>query len=68
MTSSIAGAGTNDASVETSPVYHATVTVGTVKAYTSRAGVAIVNAGPSRKLTITAGDTLASTSLSISGR
>jgi hypothetical protein len=68
VTSSIAGAGTNEASVETSPVYHATVTLGTVTAYTSLAGVAIVSAGPSRKLTVTAGDTLAPTSLSISRR
>ncbi len=46
VTSSIAGAGTNEANVETSPVYHATVTLGRVTAYTSRAGVAIVKRGP----------------------
>jgi hypothetical protein len=68
VTSSIAGAGPNEASVETSPVYHATVTLGTVTEYTGLTGVAIVNAGPGRKLTVTAGNTLAPTSLSITGR
>ncbi len=67
VTSSIAGAGANEAGVETSPVYHATVRLGSVTAYTGRAGVTIVKACHSRRLTVTAGDTLKPTSLSLSG-
>lgn len=66
VTSSIAGAGTNEAGVETSPVYHATVALGSVTTYTNRAGVATVKVRDSRRLTVTAGDTLKPTSLSLS--
>ena len=68
VTSSIAGAGTNEAGVETSPVYHATVTLGSVTTYTSRAGVATVKVRHNCKLTVTAGDTLKPTMLSLSRR
>ena len=68
VTTSIAGAGTNEAGVETSPVYHATVTLGSVTTYTSRAGVATVKVRHNCKLTVTAGDTLKPTMLSLSRR
>ena len=68
VTSSIAGAGANEAGVETSPVYHATVTLGGVTTYTNRAGIAFIKVRHNCKLTVTAGDTLKPTSLSLIAR
>jgi hypothetical protein len=67
VTSSIAGVGANEAGIDKRPVYLATVKLGRVKAHTGRNGVAIVKVGPSRNLTVTAGDTLKPASLSLRG-
>ena len=65
VTASVASMGANEAAVDTQPVYHATVSLGTVKTYTSRAGIAIIKARHSRKLTVSAGDTLKPVSLTL---
>ncbi len=65
VSSSIASMGANEGSVDRSPVDHAAVRPGTVVTFTNRAGVAIVRVRRSRRLTVTAGDTLRPASLVI---
>jgi hypothetical protein len=58
VTVSIAGVGPDEATVDTQPVYHATLQLGRARSYTNSAGVAIVRMRKSHRVTITAGDTL----------
>jgi hypothetical protein len=60
VTASVGHMGINESAVDTRPVNDATVQLGSRKAHTNKHGVATVKAGGSRKLTVTAGDTLAS--------
>ena len=65
VTSSIGSMGANEAAVDTSPVYRAAVSLGNVTTFTNRAGVAVVRVRGTRRLTVTAGDTLRPASLVI---
>jgi hypothetical protein len=62
VTSSVAGAGANEAAVDTRPVNHAKIQLGHAKIYTNQAGAATVKVTRSRRLGVSAGDTLVSTS------
>jgi hypothetical protein len=63
VTVSIAGVGASEAATNTEPVYHAKIKLGHVTTYTDNHGIAIVHIRGSRKLTMTAGDTLKPTSV-----
>jgi len=52
--------------VDTSPVYHATLSLGSVIAYTNHDGVATVTVDHRASLKITAGNTLKPISVSLS--
>jgi hypothetical protein len=58
VTVRIAGAGANEAVVDVEPVYHAKVRIGRRTIYTNHDGAATIKIERSRRLTITAGDTL----------
>jgi len=66
VTSQIASTGVNEGSVDTSPVYHATLSLGSVIAYTNHDGVATVTVDHRASLKITAGNTLKPISVSLS--
>jgi hypothetical protein len=65
VTARVGSMGANEAAVDTQPVYHATVRLGTATTYTNRAGTAIIKPRRDRKLTVTAGDTLKPISLTL---
>lgn len=65
VTARVGSMGANEATVDTQPVYHATVRLGTATTYTNRAGTAIIKPRRDRKLTVTAGDTLKPISLTL---
>jgi hypothetical protein len=67
VTASIAGMGANESAVDTEPVNRATIKLGNQKTYTNARGIAIVNVHGKRRLTVTAGETLRPTSVSITG-
>jgi hypothetical protein len=58
VTVRIAGAGANEAVVDVEPVSHAKVRIGRRTIYTNHDGAAIIEITRSRRLTITAGETL----------
>jgi hypothetical protein len=58
VTARIAGVGANEAAVDTQPVNHARVKLGSAVTYTDKNGVATVVVRRSRLLTVSAGDTL----------
>jgi hypothetical protein len=58
VTVRIAGAGANEAAVDVEPVYHAKVRIGRRTIYTNHDGAATVKIERSRRVTISAGDTL----------
>jgi hypothetical protein len=65
VTARVGSMGANEAAVDTEPVYHATVRLGTATTSTNPAGIAIIKPRRSRKLTVTAGDTLKPISLTL---
>jgi hypothetical protein len=67
VTASIAGMGANEAAVDTEPVNRATIKLGNRTVHTNEHGVAFVNVHRNRKLTITVGDTLKPTLVSLKG-
>jgi hypothetical protein len=66
VTSRVASVGPNESIVATPPVFHATVRLGQMTAFTNRTGVAIIKARHRGTLTVTAGNTLKPTSVSVS--
>lgn len=58
VTASIAGAGLNEAKVDTRPVYHARLELGGETVYTDRQGRATVHLQGAHQLHVSAGDTL----------
>jgi hypothetical protein len=58
VTTSVAGVGANEASVDTEPVEHAAIRLGGATSYTNSRGVAVVTVGAHPRLRISAGDTL----------
>ncbi|MCW2984942.1 MAG: hypothetical protein JWR63_2512 [Conexibacter sp.] len=69
VTASIAGMGATESSVDTRPVDHATIAVGGRSTVTDAHGVATVTVHAARaRVTVTAGTTLAPTSISLEGR
>lgn len=65
VTARVGSMGANEAAIDTQPVYHATVSLGTAKTYTNQAGTTTIKLRHSRKLTVTAGDTLKPRSLTL---
>ncbi|WP_029923037.1 TolB family protein [Nevskia soli] len=63
VTASVAGVGPNEASVDTEPVYHATLQLGDQTAYTDDQGAATVTVTSSHDLAVKAGDTLQAASI-----
>jgi hypothetical protein len=68
VTASIADMGANEAAVDTEPVNRATIKLGTRTTHTNAHGIAVVKVHGNRKVTVTAGDTLKPTSVSLTGR
>jgi hypothetical protein len=68
VTVSIAGMGPNETVVDTQPVNGATITVGRTKIHTDAEGLAVVKSRRPRRVTITAGQTLAATSIQLARR
>ncbi len=66
VTSKIASVGANEGSVDTSPVFHASLSLPNATAYTNHDGVATVTVRHRARLEITAGDTLSPTSVTVS--
>jgi hypothetical protein len=68
VTASIARMGDTETAVDTRPVNRAAIKLGSKTTYTNAQGIATVTVTGSRKLTVTAGDTLQPTSASLKGR
>jgi hypothetical protein len=64
VTSRIASMGANEGSVDISPVFHASLTLGNVTAYTDHAGLATITSHRRGTLKVTAGNTLEPVSVS----
>jgi hypothetical protein len=67
VTASVAGMGDTETAVDTRPVNRAAIKLGNKTTFTNAQGVATVKVTGSRKLTVTAGDTLEPTSASLRG-